>query len=687
MIIRDGYFLYDRTEIHVIVGDVHKLWFDITSGSTAGPTLFVRPDQPGYPHYLLSAAERRVMALSTPDEIESKLDALLAVVQRDLVRRPTGRTVILDSRGGPVSAWVPSTATVVEQPPDPPEEVLKLTTSSPPRVNRGPRPQWKPGRGPVAEPESGPVTPDLPTAGDAALRRTPHLDLPATIPTAPGTPFTISVYVDDQPFDQDQAGSEILVDAPPELTKIRVRVVLLVSDHFVIDGPNWFDFDIERNRPRSRPVTFILTVAEQPPQDGTAVVTAMFSYQGRPSGHVIKTCPWGPNQASVRPTMTTIRSRQPAPPQPLVMYTASEPVDIAIEILGEGNGLDFKCVVQARTSTGTAMVTTDSYGLAQRAPEMVATKLEAMRSKTSTPEQRSDALRRAGYDFWNAAPRNVKSTLWQLIDEGRTLRSISIVSEEPSLPWELMIPIRPPRLRQTIDELPPLGVAYAIGRWCRRPDSNGATPTRPAPPPTIPLTTAFVVAPRYNTMAALDARAEVAVIRTMLNGRRLRRASQQAFDTYFRRHSASALHFVCHGASGVDNDDVLFLDDDQALPSASLYTTDGLKQMCRQHAPFVFINACSTGAQVPGLTGGAGFPLAFGNIGARAIVAPLWPVNSTIASEVAVDLYTRALVADGPPVAEVLRTIRARAYTDGGADSYAAYAFYGDPHARFTIAS
>jgi CHAT domain-containing protein len=123
------------------------------------------------------------------------------------------------------------------------------------------------------------------------------------------------------------------------------------------------------------------------------------------------------------------------------------------------------------------------------------------------------------------------------------------------------------------------------------------------------------------------------------------------------------------------------------LRSASLRANNGLKAMCRARAPFVFINACSTGQRVPSLVGGAGFPLAFGDIGARAILAPLWPVESDTASKIAVELYQTALQPGSPPVAEILRKMRNRAYAEQDADSYAAYAFFGDPTARLELVS
>jgi hypothetical protein len=83
--------------------------------------------------------------------------------------------------------------------------------------------------------------------------------------------------------------------------------------------------------------------------------------------------------------------------------------------------------------------------------------------------------------------------------------------------------------------------------------------------------------------------------------------------------------------------------------------------------------------------GSAGFPAAFSNIGARAILAPLWPVKDTLAHEFAMEVYEKALAPGAPPTAEIVRSVRQHAYENGGADTYAAYAFHGDPLATLQL--
>src|SRR5262249_55129061 len=96
--------------------------------------------------------------------------------------------------------------------------------------------------------------------------------------------------------------------------------------------------------------------------------------------------------------------------------------------------------------------------------------------------------------------------------------------------------------------------------------------------------------------------------------------------------------------------------------------------------PLIFLNSCEVGGLVPSLGGVAGFPKAFAELGARAIIAPLWPVRDVIASDVAVEIYRRALAEPQTAVAATARDIRAHAWAaDGFEDSFAAYFYYGDP--------
>ena len=104
---------------------------------------------------------------------------------------------------------------------------------------------------------------------------------------------------------------------------------------------------------------------------------------------------------------------------------------------------------------------------------------------------------------------------------------------------------------------------------------------------------------------------------------------------------------------------------------------------------FVFLNACQVGAGQRVLGDYAGLATAFLSAGAAGVVAALWNVNDLVARDVAENFY-RDLDADGMPVAEVLRRIRAQ-YTRQYADNrrrwpatLLAYQLFGHPRLRLT---
>ena len=80
------------------------------------------------------------------------------------------------------------------------------------------------------------------------------------------------------------------------------------------------------------------------------------------------------------------------------------------------------------------------------------------------------------------------------------------------------------------------------------------------------------------------------------------------------------------------------------------------------------------------MVGAGGLAAVFTDLGAGAVVAPLWSVKDTIAHQIALEFYTEAKSQKPVVYAEIIRNLRAKAYDEPAAeDSYAAYCFYGDP--------
>jgi len=146
---------------------------------------------------------------------------------------------------------------------------------------------------------------------------------------------------------------------------------------------------------------------------------------------------------------------------------------------------------------------------------------------------------------------------------------------------------------------------------------------------------------------------------------------------------AGAVHFAGHGEFDPSRPDasVLFLSNGRPLPSLMFRSAKyGSAQQ-----PLLFLNSCMIGIGGEVLGDMGGFP---GNClrgGFGGMVGALWEVDDSVASEIAVEFWRRALPLNGEPaepVGVILRDMRAR-YLAGGevipVSTYMAYVYYGHP--------
>jgi CHAT domain len=509
---------------------------------------------------------------------------------------------------------------------------------------------------------------------EGTIARTPHLDAPEEIEKAPRAAFSVAVYADANELREGEAGEGIVLELPAGVDAVDVGVLLQLSDHFEIaaeSGSEYASIELSRDAESSERAEFELRVVGDPP-GGPAAVSALFTLRGRPCGYVTRTWDWdapGPRATRVGPDADA--------PVSMPLHVGAAPASLSVVVTAPiKDGVNFKCAVQAPGVEGFETPSSEDFAISADGYRYVKGLLDGLAAADRTPAERFGALLEAGQAAWEAAPEIFKRALWAMVDAGRPPTTISIASVEPILPWELMIPRRFDG--KTPDELLPLGVEFSIGRWTRH-DSQ-------APPPRLPVKNAFVVAPEYDAEhRKLDYEPELKLIAERLRGRRVEPASVAELDRRFGEEHASLLHFVCHGSAGVENDDAIELDDKGSLRARQMETLDGFKALCRAEHPIVFLNACSVGQMVPFLGGGSGFPRSFGNLGAHAIVAPLWPVDNKLAKDVALAVYTAALEPGAPPLASILRDLRRRGYEEEDADTYAAYCFFGDPQARLEL--
>jgi hypothetical protein len=237
------------------------------------------------------------------------------------------------------------------------------------------------------------------------------------------------------------------------------------------------------------------------------------------------------------------------------------------------------------------------------------------------------------------------------------------MSDERSVPWELMIPNGPNR-----EDGEPLGTQCAVGRWY---DDGNVGPDE-----WIPLRDSLVLAPNYDTDRLPNAEAERDLVLKMFPGQPVPAETFDDLDRFYRTNSASLLHFACHGEDATLQS--IRLLNRQRL-SAAQARGGGLGVACRLKGPLVFLNACEVGRPGAGLASPSGFAAALIASKCGAVIAPLWQVDDTVAHTVAVTFYDEVTKDPERPFADILRELRSRAYAEDGEDSYAAYCFYGHP--------
>src|SRR5262249_51775237 len=147
------------------------------------------------------------------------------------------------------------------------------------------------------------------------------------------------------------------------------------------------------------------------------------------------------------------------------------------------------------------------------------------------------------------------------------------------------------------------------------------------------------------------------------------------------RLGKTLVHFICHGEdaetaiaairSGQPAKQtktmvqIIKLERGQKLNSSQLRGLPNVEAMFTQHRPFVFLNACEVGRAMPALVGVGGFAKSFIDLGASAVIAPLWGVKDAIAQNIAATFYQRVLAEPQTPFAEILRDLRRKAYEPG----------------------
>ena len=251
--------------------------------------------------------------------------------------------------------------------------------------------------------------------------------------------------------------------------------------------------------------------------------------------------------------------------------------------------------------------------------------------------------------------------------------SVLLATWDPYVPWELArVPVP-----WCSGEPAFLGAQTVLGRWPYLTNSRS-----PVPPARLDLREMAVICGRYAPGEELPhAEEEAAGLRQRFSAHDVPATLAAVLDCLGGQPSSDLLHVAVHGAfTGTGSREGIYLVDGKYLDPVSIGGVE--------NSPIraVFLNACQLGQARQIFGDYAGLAAALLEIGASAVVAPLWEVDDEVARAMADAFYPAVLGRDESP-ASFLRQQRCTTRNGGEntpAGTRLAYVFYGHPLLRIT---
>lgn len=277
------------------------------------------------------------------------------------------------------------------------------------------------------------------------------------------------------------------------------------------------------------------------------------------------------------------------------------------------------------------------------------------------------------YDELFPAEFRVEYRKWR---DRYTGQSLSITSDEPWIPWEMVRPAEYDEGGDTIYDDPPLCQKFQLSRWLAgRPKTDH-----------LMVTEAALICPLSNLQATQSESAFFSNLAALRAGIHIATPLTTVTDVEncFRAGNVQLIHFACHGNFDLSdpNDSKLKLDD--GFLRAGQIVGDKLSGL-RRAKPIVFINACHAGERGFGLVRLGGWAERFINAGASVFIGSLWEINDQLASRFAIEFYSRLFGLAGHSPMTLGQAFRQARMVirdlDPANPTWLAYVLYGDSDA------
>jgi TPR repeat protein len=271
------------------------------------------------------------------------------------------------------------------------------------------------------------------------------------------------------------------------------------------------------------------------------------------------------------------------------------------------------------------------------------------------------------------APDAFKTVYQKLKTLGAPPKTISVLTEEPLLPWELMRPKLGTLPREDF-----LGLTLSVVH--RTSQSAPAV----SPPKEMPLDGIAVVMPQYSgTLDLTGAGAELDSMTKTFPGLTPIPATLKDVKGMAKDLPNGIIHYAGHGIvvpeDGAPPQPAIVLNDGPIVPETWL----GLTEDQKTH-PFYFFNACDLGQSFPVLNYVSGWGPTLMKSGASGYLGAMWKVSDKTAASFSAHFYAdlRAKMDAGVPytLAQVVSQARRETYAEMSDPTALAYVLYSAPY-------
>ncbi|MES1243467.1 MAG: CHAT domain-containing protein [Acidobacteriota bacterium] len=260
----------------------------------------------------------------------------------------------------------------------------------------------------------------------------------------------------------------------------------------------------------------------------------------------------------------------------------------------------------------------------------------------------------------------------------RSVTTLTIISDEPWIPWELVKPYDAEDPDDVIDD-DFLCIQFELTRWLagnRSPAAEIQVRRLACFTTSSELTRAEEEQGLVTDLARDHSGIEDATVPV---------ASAEEIETILGKGGLDLLHFVGHGGFNPDqpNESALPLEDESFFRAGDL--TGALATEIGRNRPLVFLNACWIGQQAWSLTGLGGWADRWVRVcGCGAFLGPAWPVRDSRAFEFARSFY--GALAQGETFGRAARIARlALREADADDPAWLTYVIYAHANGRIAL--